>query len=927
MTMRWARRPLRLGFAAAIIAGLLSAHSAAAGDYATEIQRDAPTAWWRFQEPVIGAEATVADQTQQHPGVCHGPVTQNPGPAAIGGSAARFDGQEAFIEVPHSAAFDRAAISVEFWIKSTQPWQDRQWPGSATIITKATANAASSDWTINAASTRPGENEGRIVASCGPRGESSDVNTTSSGKLNDDRWHHLVWTRSDDGVNQLFVDGRLTDETEDNGGLITNERPIQIGGDPHQHGRFLCGAIAEVAIYSTVLTPERVQAHALAGGLDGAPTTARQALLRSVDSLKLVNDAGMAWELICTERGWALGQIRVHDRPLEAAATAGILCLRHSQSGEVRWLTGQKAERISARAARVSGAAEIDGVPVRFRSEITLEPNAAAAHWTTDLTVEQKLAGWEACFAPWERSTNSWRCWCYPFAGNSRSVAIAPLRYGGVPGALVYRPDLSMITLFGIDTASDYLNPNTWTGKTAFHFQSRRIPPEFRFGGGELLPAEHYRAELQILVSDAGSYASAVTQLARSWIALNNYRVEPLHVSESAESATVFVTGRRTSQLWQPGKGYQIQDAWPVIYMPESPINAYLDYLLFEQTGDALWRERAFQIMEFVKLAQHLDPAEPRYGAIESHYNLREEQFASTDRGGNPGLKPDMNAYAARYTLMLWQRVNQHEGIDRRDWYNLGVRIAQWVVRQQRADGGLPQVVGPDEARNAVSVVSGRALVALPVVRRITGDAQYDQFLERHEQFVRRHVEDRFWFTGAHTDLPPQDFESDSVWQVVEYWLDRYEQTREPDYLNHAEANALLGFLMMCPKQLSWVANPTQTCHAEQQHYLQYSNYCYNNAKIVCLHRLAELTGRDLYRQLCDRVIQCGFWSQERTGPWMGSVYERMSDPWLGVSQDVNSKGTRYMSELAVEFNLQLLQMGMFPPRSPSTEDREGDRR
>jgi hypothetical protein len=921
MTKTCTLHQLLIGFTAAATAGWLFVHGAAAGDYVAEVQRDAPIAWWRFQDPTTAAETTVADQTRQHPGASHGKVTREPGPAAIGGSAAGFDGQEAFVEVPHSAAFDRTAISVEFWFKSLQPWQDLQWPGSATIITKATAGAASSDWTINAASTRPGENEGRIVASGGPRGESSDVNTTSSGKLNDDRWHHVVWTRSDDGVNQLFVDGRLADETEDNAGLIINERPIQIGGDPHQHGRFYCGAIAEVAIYGTALTPERVQAHAVAGGLDVAPATARQSLPRSVDSLTLVNDAGMVWELACTERGWALGQIRLHDTPLEAVATAGILCLRHTQSGEARWLAGQTAERIGTRAARVTGAAEIDGVPVRFHCEITLEPDSAAAHWTTDLTVEQQLAGWEACFAPWAQSTNRWRCWCYPFAGNSKAVSIAPLRYCGVPAVLAYRPDLSMITLFGIDTASDYLNPHTWTGETAFHFQSRRTPPEFRFGGGDLSPAEHYRAELQILVSDAGSFAPAVTQLVRSWIALNHYRVEPLEVCEPAEAAAIFVTGRRASQLWQSRKGYQIQDAWPVIYMPESPINAYLDYVLYEQTGDDLWRDRAFQIMEFVKLAQHLDPAAPNYGAIESHYNLREEEFASTDRGGNPGLKPDMNAYAARYTLMLWQRVKQHEGLDRRDWYDLGVRIAQWVVRQQRADGGLPQVVGPDEARNAVSVVSGRALVALPVVRRITGDAQYDPFLERHEQFVRRQVEHRFWFTGAHTDLPPQDFESDSVWQVVEYWLDKYDQTRAPDDLSHAEANALLGFLMMCPKQLSWVANPTQTCHAEQQHYLQYSNYCYNNAKIVCLHRLAELTGQGLYRQLCDRVMQCGYWSQERTGPWMGSVYERMSDPWLGVSQDVNSKGTRYMSELAVEFNLQLLQMDMFPLHSPDYQN------
>ena len=180
-----------------------------------------------------------------------------------------------------------------------------------------------------------------------------------------------------------------------------------------------------------------------------------------------------------------------------------------------------------------------------------------------------------------------------------------------------------MVALFGIDAACDYLNPNTWTGKTAFHFQSRKTPPEFRFGGGQLSPEEHYRIPLQIVASDAGVFPAAVTQLVHSWIKLNDYRVEPLNVCEPEAAVSIFLAGRRASQMWQPGKGYQIQDAWPVIYMPEAPINAYLDYLLYEQTGDGLWRERALQIMEFLKGAQHTDPAEPRFGAIESHYNLR----------------------------------------------------------------------------------------------------------------------------------------------------------------------------------------------------------------------------------------------------------------------------------------------------------------
>ena len=39
-----------------------------------------------------------------------------------------------------------------------------------------------------------------------------------------------------------------------------------------------------------------------------------------------------------------------------------------------------------------------------------------------------------------------------------------------------------------------------------------------------------------------------------------------------------------------------------------------------------------------------------------------------------------------------------------------------------------------------------------------------------------------------------------------------------------SKADANLGFLMLCPKQLSWVTNPTQLAFTEQTNYLQYSH-------------------------------------------------------------------------------------------------------
>jgi len=270
----------------------------------------------------------------------------------------------------------------------------------------------------------------------------------------------------------------------------------------------------------------------------------------------------------------------------------------------------------------------------------------------------------------------------------------------------------------------------------------------------------------------------------------------------------------------------------------------------------------------------------------------------------------DMNAYAARYLLMLWRRVREREGIDRAEWRQAAVRIADWLLKQQNPDGGLPQYVDYRTGRKGISVVSGRALLALPVIYLTTGQEKYRKLADDLGRFLRERVEANYWFTGQHPDLWPKDYESDSVWCAVEYWLDKYERTKDQQLLRRAEGDALFAFLMWCPKQLSWVKNPTQTCHAEQEHYLQYSNYCYNNRKIECLFRLGKLTGDRLFSALGERVMQSGFWAQQTAASYRGSQYERMADPWLAVSTDVNSTGELYFSELALDASLQLLEMG-----------------
>jgi len=628
------------------------------------------------------------------------------------------------------------------------------------------------------------------------------------------------------------------------------------------------------------------------------------------ESIVLENGAGLKWELQRGPHGWAIGLISLHGKPVDAPLGQGVLLLRHT-SGRQRWLPAAEVKMSDGRTALLAGKADVDGTALKFQVEIKLRDDMPAANFTPRWSVAKDLAGYEVCLACFVATASDWRCTLYPFAGNAKEVSLPRVTYCGVPAALLFRADLSLVTLHGIDPATDYLNPTTWTGATGFHFQSGSLPAQFRVGGGKLTAGVDYTLPLQLFLSDAGNSAGAITALVKNWIHVNRYRVEPLKVRSFQEGFDLFLHGRMRGKMWKEGLGYQIMENWNVVYTAESPLNAWFDYRLYERTGDPMWRKRAFDAMALVLKAQHTDPLDPHFGAIDTNYDLGRKVFNSDDHSPNLRYKVDMNSFAARYMLQLWQRVKEKEGTDHKDWRQCAVRIADWVIKQQNPDGGLPQVVDNDPAKKSISVVSGRSLTSFPVIQRITGDAKYGRFAAQLEKFLKEKVEDHYWFCGAHVDLPAADFEADSVWHAVEYWLDKYAQTQEKECLKRAEADAWFGFLMWCPRQLSWLKNPTQTCHCEQQNYLQYSNYCYNNRKYYCLDRLAKYTGRPLFGELRDRLIQSGFWAQPSSGDWLGGMNERMSDPWQARGNDFNSTGQVYTGELATDAALQLLELGL----------------
>ena len=191
----------------------------------------------------------------------------------------------------------------------------------------------------------------------------------------------------------------------------------------------------------------------------------------------------------------------------------------------------------------------------RFSLDLALRDDSPAAALTAHWSVDRDLAGFEVCVAYHSVGTQDWRCTVYPFAGNSEAVDLAPLMYVGVPAVLMFRPDLSLVTLLGIDPASDYLNPNTWTGTTGFCFRNRALPPQYRAGGGKLTAGIEYALPLQVFLSDAGTSPAAVTRLVQDWIKVNRYQVEPMSIRTPAEASGPVLAGPEEHEHVEAGAG------------------------------------------------------------------------------------------------------------------------------------------------------------------------------------------------------------------------------------------------------------------------------------------------------------------------------------------------------------------------------------
>jgi hypothetical protein len=662
------------------------------------------------------------------------------------------------------------------------------------------------------------------------------------------------------------------------------------------------------------------------------------------EEIILENKSGVKLIIPKTTDGYVFGTLYLNDKPIEKSLLKGMLLFKDTEKNKDIWLYASETKTISNLKCQFSGKGSIVGADVTFNLTIELPENIKALNLIYDFNVDRDIQNRQACLMFNSDFKYDWKCHMYPWAADARYIQRDPLSWMGVPSLILYRDDMSLGMMWGIDPDSDYLNPTSWTKDFGLYFINRQVPAQYRVGGKELKSGIDYHCPMQLILSDNNDPDLMITDLVQSWIEHNNYQVEELHVRSNDEALKLFMHGRKNTSMWYPSQGYRLEMGDPssaFIYIGEQGLSALFEYILYELTGDAEWRKRSFEQMDFILTGQNNNLEDPLYGYIHTAFSLVDygpagKGFNSYDRGSNPGYKIDINIYLGRYMLHMWQRVKIHEGIDRKDWHNAALKAIDWAVSQQNSDGGLPQKLsfvplefrkgndwmgtaqpdfvkfkGPGE--KSISATSTRALPALWHIYKITGNEKYKQIMEEVEAYTLSSFQNKYLFNSHHPDLPPHTLEEGGIWGICEYWLYRYEETKDKKYLKHAVANTHLSLTWKCPKQLSWVENPTQLGSAEQQYFLQYSVYCYQNRQVECLKKLYKYTKNSMYDQLAERITQNIFWTQLAEGDLMGATHERIADPWLarndGDGPGVNTMGTIYMSEQSLDLLLQTVEM------------------
>src|SRR5688572_26391245 len=234
-----------------------SADASGPRSYAAEVMADNPAGYWRLGE-ASGTSAADESANASHGLYKNGVVLGVPGAIATdANSAARFDGGNDLVEVadPAGGALDFGTddFTTEAWVNTTANDERGLF---------AKKNATTS-WAVTV--TDDPNHTGQLRANFKDGVVSRQLYSTR--RVDDGAWHHVVvrWKR-DTGIS-FYVDARPAGS---GGGTmpgdVSNTAPLQIGKSPDNP--YLRGDLDDVAVYRSLLSPARIEAHYAASLLD-----------------------------------------------------------------------------------------------------------------------------------------------------------------------------------------------------------------------------------------------------------------------------------------------------------------------------------------------------------------------------------------------------------------------------------------------------------------------------------------------------------------------------------------------------------------------------------------------------------------------------------------------------------------------------------
>jgi Concanavalin A-like lectin/glucanases superfamily len=214
---------------------------------------DNPVGYWRLGEAsgTVAADAAGTSTGTYQGGVILGAIGAL---AADPNTAARFDGSDDKVSMGDPAGgaldFGTGDFTVELWAKTTTN-------GERATVSKRPSTG--SYWQVTVTDDPGHAGEIRVNVSAAVTRELYGPTV----RVDDGAWHHVVVAFDRDSGTTAYVDGVGRFAAGDTGGSVDNAGPFLVGKSTG-YGYF-AGDLDEVAVYPTLLSAARVQAHFTAG--------------------------------------------------------------------------------------------------------------------------------------------------------------------------------------------------------------------------------------------------------------------------------------------------------------------------------------------------------------------------------------------------------------------------------------------------------------------------------------------------------------------------------------------------------------------------------------------------------------------------------------------------------------------------------------